>query len=178
MPLSYSSISGLSGAENPGGIAQRLYWAPTSHLTTIQEPDNMSTATTPAELVEVSTSHVLAAGKYWLTMYCTQGKGKGNFKNTAEVDASGGFYEVEVFIPGTDATTQGQLRMMKMDDLVVLLPMADGVKHQLGTTNFPAKLSEYEFGTAENGSGVRGTMLKIRAFQMGPITYTGTHATS
>ena len=157
MTVNYGSISGLGGAENPGGIAQRLLFAPTSYFTTIEEPENMSTATTAAELVEVTASHVFVATKFFHTVYCTQGKGKGNFKNAAEVDASGGFYETELFVPGVDATTQGLLRKMKADDLVVLIPMADGVKHQMGTTNFPAKVMEYEFGTAENGSGVRGT---------------------
>ena len=178
MSFNYASIGGLGGAENPGGIAQRLLFAPTSYFTTIEEPENMSTATTAAELTEVTANHVFVATKFFHTLYCTQGKGKGSFKNAAEVDASGGFYEAEFFVPGVDAATQGLLRKMKADEHVFLLPMADGVNHQMGTTNFPAKLMEYEFGTAENGSGVRGTTIKLRSFQMGPITYSGTAPTS
>ncbi len=178
MPPSYASIGNLAGQENPGGIAQLIYWAPKSYFTTIQEPSNMATATNPEDLVNVSTNHAFVVGKFFHTLYCTQGKGKMGFKNASDIDASGGFVELEVFVPGVDSATQGVLRMMKMDDLIIEVPMADGVKHQLGTTTFPAKMADFEFGTADNGSGVRGTMVKFRSFQLGVIKYTGTTPTS
>lgn len=174
MPVSYASIPGLNGQENPGGIARYVWYSPTSRFSTIQSPANMATATTAADLASVSTAHTFPANTGFLKFYCTEGKGSSSFKNASDVDASGGFYETTLFVPGTDAATDGILRKMKADDHIFIIPMADGKNHQIGTSLFPAKMSEYEFGTAENGSGVRGTMVKVRAFQMGPITYTAT----
>jgi hypothetical protein len=174
MPLTYSSVKGLQGKENPGGIGSFVWYSPTSRFTTIQQPANMATATTPADLAKVTANHAFPANTGFLKFYCTQQKGEGSFTNSAEVDASGGFYEVMLFVPGTDATTEGLLRMMKGDDLIFIIPMADSVNHQVGTGGFPAKLQEYKFGTAQNASGVRGTEVKIRAFQLGSILYEGT----
>jgi hypothetical protein len=176
--MNYASIGGLAGKENPGGIAQLVYWAPKSDFTTIQEPDSLTAATNPEDAVEVTASHVFVATKFFHTMYCTQGKGKMGFKNASEPDASGGFVELEVFVPGVDAATHGILRKMKMDDLILVVPMADGVKHQLGTSTFPAKMGDFEFGVAENGSGTRGTMVKFRSFYLGIIQYSGSVPTS
>jgi hypothetical protein len=174
MPATYASIQGLSGQENPGGIAQFVWYSPTSRFSTIQAPPNLATATTAADLASVSTAHTFPANTGFLKMYCTQGKGSGNFKNAADVDASGGFYEISLFVPGSTPATEGILRLMKGDDLIFIVPMADGKNHQVGTAQHPAKVSEIEFNTAEQGSGVRGNMIKVRAFQMGPITYTAT----
>jgi hypothetical protein len=174
MPVNFASINGLQGKENPGGIGQYVWYSATSLMTTIQQPANMATATTAADLAQVTVAHTFPASTGFFKFYCTQQKGEAMFKDAAEVDASGGFYEVKVFVPGTDAGTNGVLRKMKADDLIFIVPMADGTNHQVGTSLHPAKIAEYEFGTAQNGSGVRGTNVTIRAFQMGPIAYTAT----
>lgn len=179
MSFNYGSISGLNGKENPGGLGQKIYYAPISYFTTIEKPDSMSAATAAGDVAEISAAHAFAATKFFHTIYNTQLRGKGTFKSVGEVDASGGFYEVEVFIPGTDVTTQGLLRKLRTEDLLFLLPMADDeTVHQIGSELFPAKMMEYEFGTADNGAGQRGTVVKLRAFQLGPINYTGAIVTS
>lgn len=94
--------------------------------------------------------------------------------NAAEIDASGGFMKVKVFVPGYDASNFGTLRMAKGGNFVVLVPMADGSIAQLGTSLFPAKLLSFKFMSAQQGSGVRGVELEFQAFQMAPYKYTGT----
>ncbi len=175
MPFTYAAITGNNGAENPGGIGTYVYYAPTSDFITIQQPATLPAASTAAEAAEVTANHVFASGKKFHKFYCTQKKGKGSHDNTAEIDASGGFSNLDLFVPGVDPTVQGLLRKMKAEDgLVFLVPMADGKMLQLGITDFPAKLENFKFGTADNGGGVRGTDVKVTAFQMSPIIYSGT----
>lgn len=175
MPASYGNLQKLGVTEeNPGGVGSIYYWAPTSDITTIQEPANLSTATSPDDLAAIATAHVFATGKMFQTGYCTQGKGELDYENASEVDASGGFFKFKGFLPGYNKTNFGLLRMKKGDEFILIVPMADGKKAQLGTSAFPCKVLGYKFMSAQNGSGVRGVEITYQAFQMTPFVYEST----
>lgn len=179
MPATYSNLTGLGNTEeNPGGIGSLCYWAALREFATIQQPDNLSTATTTAGLATVSTAHVFATGGCFKTAYITQGKGDMEMDVAAEVDASGGFIKLKTFLPGYNAENFGNLRMQKNDDFIFLVPMADGKVSQLGSQTFPVKVESWKFMTAQNGSGVRGVEITYKAFQMSPVLYTSTIQTT
>lgn len=171
----YSNLTKSAGP-NPGGTAQTIYWAPTSSFAAagIQAPANWDVATTVADISEISTDHVFLTGKQLQKWYCTQNKGEANFTEASEIDANGGMMVGKLFLPGIDQSNFGNMVLLKSDDLIFIVPTADGKYLQFGTELFPAKIKNVKFGVAQMGSGIRGTEVEFEAFQLCPYVYTGT----
>lgn len=171
--MDYIDLTGPNGTEdNVGGTIDRLYYAPKSYFTTIQDTDeNLSTATTFAELSEINTAHVFAAGKGFHTMYNTQDSGSIEYTRVGERDGFTMKGVAKFFYPGSKSEMLGWIRQAKNDQFIFLFPLPDGVVHQGGSTLFAALLSPEKFSTGTNGGGRRGTEFQVEWFCSGPILY-------
>jgi hypothetical protein len=175
MALTYTGMTGLQGVEdNIGGLTKRWWFAPKSYFTTISATKDLNDGTaTVDELVEISADHVFVALKGFHVNYCTRDAGELKYTGAGERDGRSMPAKATLFVPGLKITNLGQMRMMKNDELIILVEHADGTVVQLGSARFPAEASISEGGSAKNESGVRGMMIEIDGFESGPQIYTG-----
>lgn len=177
MALAYTVIAGPNGLnDNIGGLTKRYWFAPISEFTTIEAVLDFKDAggsDTADELVEIVADHTFAVGKGFITGYCT--RDRGTFKATVvgDRDGRGSRMTAELFVPGTNELTLGQLRMIKNDSGIWLLEGADGIVYQAGSERFPCEAT-VEFDVAKNESGVRGTKIMLDWFESFVTIYSGT----
>jgi hypothetical protein len=173
--MDYANLGGPNGStDNMGGTTQRIFLAPTRHFTTVEEP--ITNPTTLAERVEIPGDHVLANGKAFTKVYCTQDKGKVELKPQGEHDGASYKQEGEFFYPGNESAAHGFADMVKNDNFIILVETPDTKTTekylQVGTTMFPAKIKP-EFTSATNASGVRGYTFKYDAMTDKQYVYCG-----
>ncbi len=172
--IALQNLDGPDGTEdNIGGTKKVIYVAIKSDFTTITEPVSFTTATTFAELAENTVAFTFVATKHFWKIYCTADTGKLMYKEQGEEDGKSYEAELEFFYPGSKAAAMGFMRYAKNNQWIVIVPLADGTMHQLGTADFPANIAG-EFDSSNNKGGRRGTKFKVSvAVASGPIIYTG-----
>lgn len=177
--ITLANVNGPDGTEeNIGGTEQYIYYAPVGDFTTIQAPSDLASGTTFASLVAIATSHVFAVGKHFYTLYCTMDKGKLGMEQQGEPDGFSTKPKVTIYHPGSKKEILGFARYSKSNNFIVLVPLADGVVHQIGTQQFPASIS-HKFDSASNSSGLRGNEFEITtAVALGAQIYEGAIALS
>lgn len=167
--MDYLDVNGPSGTEdNMGGTAQFVYYAPIRDFATIQEP-----SANPAsldELVEITTAHVMKTGKKFQKLYLTMDTGEVDDEPTGERDARGIKSVLKGKTPGQTSALLGLMSQAKNDRFIVIVPLSDGTKRQIGSNQFYAEILG-KIGTGKNGSGYRGIEWTIEAFGARPIIY-------
>lgn len=78
------SLEWADGQSNPSGIRKEVFWAPKSWIKTT--PRIVVNPTTPEENIIVDGDFEMVAGKTFLRLYSTQGKGKVNWEPLGEKD--------------------------------------------------------------------------------------------
>lgn len=177
MALAYTGVTGPNGLnDNIGGLTKRWWFAPKSEFLSIAAALDFKDAvvgSTPSELVDISDDHTFDTGKGFITGYCTRDRGVMKATVVGDRDGRGSKMTAELFVPGTNATTLGQLRMIKNDSGIWLLEGADGIIYQAGSERFPCEAT-VEFDVAKNESGVRGTKISLDWFESFMTIYSGT----
>lgn len=159
--------------DNMGGTTNRIFYAPKSYFTTIQDVlalDDPS-ATTLDEFAEITDAHVFATGKGAHVLYCTLDKGSAEFIGQGELDGRSFSGVLKGFTPGIAPALLGFFRMAKNDQFIVWPELADGKLLQFGSPRFSASILASKIGTATNSSGVRGTEWEIKFMESGPYIY-------
>jgi len=171
----YSNIKGKQRrAYNVGGGTQKFYFVSRTDTVVIPRPKDLLdlTITSPKEVVEITTDITFAVGKGWREGYCTRDRATIKGTQSAERDASGYKFDGEVFVPGVDGDDLGNIQVLMNDDVLILMPTVDSKYLLLGSSMFSAEIKG-EFDLAKNESGVRGTLLKLSSFEVGPQLYSG-----
>lgn len=179
MAIDYNNLLGPNGQEdNLGGSQQKVYYAPLRDFETIQAPEPLATATTDAELVNISTDHVFKTGKMFLTMYTTEDQGMADYEVQGDPDGKSVKPVAKVFYPGAEEAILAFMAKAKNDQFIFLLPLADGKVLQIGSEQFPARISP-KWTSATNSGGVRGAEIEItQIVASSPVIYSGTISTT
>ncbi len=173
MTAGYAGPNGTS--DNIGGTSGIIYGAATSLFTAagITEPLAYTVATTMVEMAENADDFVFATGGRFWEFYTTENTGKLTYKEQGDMDGKSYKPEGEIFYPGDELSFMGFMRWAKNQKFIFIIPMANGVMHQVGTRAFPASFTG-EWESATNSAGVKGAKMKFTtAVVSGPMIYTG-----
>lgn len=172
--MDYQDFTGPNATtDNMGGTTNRIFYAPKSYFTTIQDVLALDDpgATTLDEFAEITAAHVFAVGKGAHFLYCTLDKGTGEFNEQGELDGRSFAGMLKGFTPGIDPALLGFFRMAKNDQFIFWPELPDGKLLQFGSPRFSAYMSAKKIGTATNSSGVRGTEWEVKSMESGPYLY-------
>jgi len=170
--IPYQHLTGPDGQEdNMSGTQQVLWWAPVRHFASIKKP-----SLTPADLteaVEITTPHTFLTGFCFQKLYGTLDKGEVNFDPQGEEDGISFVQKAKWFYPGAKSEAIGFASIIKNEPVIVIIPLSDGQKIQIGSEEFYAKFKP-KFMTSNNGGSTRGHEFEISS--MGPrnIVYNST----
>lgn len=167
-----TEIDYADGAKTNPGINQYIYVAPVSYILTIQKP--VSNPTTHAQMVTISTAHVMKTGQKFEKVYCIRNKGEIEAKGVGGIKMRATESELKIFVPGTKAELKGWLENVKNRDLLILVPGRDGEIHQLGTGDLPASLKEHNWKTGAKPGDDLGLEVTFSADGEMPWTYAAT----
>lgn len=171
--IAYGDLVGPDGtAENPGGSEQIIYFSPVSDFTTIQAGPAFSAVTGPADACMITTDHEFATGKrfYKLTLNIRSGKITG--ESVGEVGGKSVLTKFEGLVIDSIMELAGMQRLANADKYIILAPLADGNVIQIGTEKKPATMS-FNFDSAGQTEGVRGSIVEVEASDVGMWIYTG-----
>lgn len=82
----FESILWTEGQINPSGLASEIYFCPKVNIVQGGYPRPTQVPATASENVSLEGDFTMAAGKYFLRLYSTQGKGKVNWETLGEKD--------------------------------------------------------------------------------------------
>ncbi|OFY87855.1 MAG: hypothetical protein A3F72_03000 [Bacteroidetes bacterium RIFCSPLOWO2_12_FULL_35_15] len=174
MVIAYEDLGTPDGQEdNMGGTKQKIFFAPIRDFLAIQVPN--PAAVTPGAKVEIATAHTFVVGKCWNQLYCTLDKGSVEFNVQGERDGHSFGQLAKIFHPGAKKEAIGFASLVKNDQMLVLVPLADGTMIQIGSADFYAQFKP-KFNSGTNSGGVRGHEFEISS--MAPVNYVYTSTVS
>lgn len=161
--LQYKDLLGPNGTENNmGGTQQFFFFARHAEIASFGVPP-----ANPADADDayaITTAHTMRAGKFFHTMYCTMDTGDLESGSNGEIDGKS-FKPVFKFLyPGTRKDAVSFANRCKNDKFIVIVPLADGTRAQLGSQFFCAYITpNFKSGTT-SGRG-KGWEFEVTAFQ-------------
>ena len=178
-PIDYTNLTGPNGQEdNLGGSQQIVYYAPIRDFDTIIAPVPLATATTDAELVNISTDHIFSTGKMFLTAYTTEDKGELDYEVQGDPDGFSVKPVAKFFYPGAKEEILAFIAKAKNDQFIFMFPLADGTVLQVGSEQFPARIKP-KWNSATNSAGVRGAEIEVtQIVASSPVIYSGVISTT
>jgi hypothetical protein len=170
--VDYVSKGQPDGQENNmGGTKQVIYFAPIADFAIIGAP--VASPTTEAGVVEITTAHTFKTGKCFKELYCTLDKGEVNFETQGDRDGRSFMQKAKIFYPGAKKEAIGFASLVKNDRFIVIIPLADGTKVQIGSADFYAEILP-KFGSGTNSGGVRGHEFEISSMNSVNLVYNAT----
>lgn len=141
------------GSSNSAGIADVVYYIPKAHLQDYSFPKIKSTITAAADIVTLDGSFVLETAKFFKKIHCTQGKGKGDFEGTGEVEGKIFTNKLALSFPKNTAEVRAFAKLALNTDMVYVVPETNGKFFVIGdpfirTTTTPAGTTGDEPGSA------------------------------
>lgn len=170
--MNYDAITNMAmsfgdGGENPSGIAEIGYFIPLSWLQTIQKPAGV----TAEGLVQITTAHVLKAGKAPIAVTPMFEKSGINWKLAGEQLSKIFDTGAEVFVPNNSAAVLGTAGAIKNYRGIWLFGKADGSGQfwQVGSEALSAKVVDIAGGTGVGPTGEVGSKATIQAYGTMPV---------
>lgn len=129
------------GNKSLPGTRNHAYYTPRREIVTFPRP-----ATSPASLEDVavipSTSpFVLAADKKWHRIDLVPNESEPECENQGSYGSKTFLNKITLVIPGTKKKVTGLISQLNNDDVVFLVPMADGKCRLFGSPAYQAELS-------------------------------------
>jgi hypothetical protein len=168
-PLDTVDMLHGDGSYNPGGIGTVHGYALLSAIITLQAPAKPdAVGATLATIGSITTAHVFAADQCMKKIRSTENKGSVKVTAGGELDGENERSEFKFNYPGSKAELDGLRAFMRSNDCAFFAKEADGTVRQIGSAEFPARLS-VNYGTGENNDAYRGYECTVKAFGPAPI---------
>lgn len=150
------------GRYNPAGLT-RVLFAFTEDIATFPVMPDTETATTFAELVEITTPITMVTGKKFNELYCTLEEGELKSKQVGPRDGKGKENELEISFPGNEAEFLGFEAQCANRTLVFLVLEKNGKWRVLGSDIDPAYLEVSDNTSGKKIADGRSTKLTFKA---------------
>ena len=161
----------LKNGDNMGGLPQKFYFGLYDDVKTWPtKPDS------PADLEangKLTGDLIMKSGTRLFEMYVTDDKAGLNYELVGPADGKSFKTILKIYHPGLQAKILGFLNAVKNDNLVILVPDADGDLFLMGDELRPATVLTGNGGTAENTEGEKGNNLEFVYKSSKFLQYTG-----
>ena len=137
----YDDIEFCMGDKSLPGTRNHAYYIPRRDIVTFPRP-----VANPASMEEVavipSTSpFVLAADKKWLLMDLVPNESEPTAEGQGSYGSKTILNKIKLVLPGTGKKATGFISQLNNDDVVFLVPMADGKCRLFGSPNYQAEIA-------------------------------------
>ena len=137
----YDDIEFCMGDKSLPGTRNHAYYIPRRDIVTFPRP-----VANPASMEEVavipSTSpFVLAADKKWLLMDLVPNESEPTAEGQGSYGSKTILNKIKLVLPGTGKKATGFIPQLNNDDVVFLVPMADGKCRLFGSPNYQAEIA-------------------------------------
>lgn len=128
MPANLASLDFQVGRVNPSGISPLAYFIAKSDITSWPtKVDSLDEAASLDKFANLTGDFVLKTGAKWLSIYCTQGKGKCTFEPFGETDSKMFNNKAELFFPELDDNARAFATAAVNGDFVFIIPTPGSV---------------------------------------------------
>ena len=153
----------LPGGCNPGGIAQKVYFADYDDVKTWPTKPDLETVTTLEALAELTGDIAMNTGKRFWEMYITDDTGEFKIETVGEKDGKSFVMHLSMFHPGLQKKILGFLNNAKNGNLVFIVVDNTGQMYLMGDVLRPATLdgSPDGVGTGKETAARRGVSMEF-----------------
>lgn len=161
--MDYKDMIGPNGTENNmGGTEQLFYLCSATDVKTWGLP--ATAPVDPDDAYVIKIAHVMNTGKKFVQVYATIDTTELEAGMQGEIDGRSFAPKFKFFYPGSKKEVISFLNRVKGDQLVVIVPLADGTLIQLGGPKFRAYVKGDFKSDKTTGRG-KGTEFEIIAYQ-------------
>jgi hypothetical protein len=170
-----ANLRWADGQVNPSGIKTKLFLALKSEIVT--HPKVVAAPATPAENVELAGDYEMAAGKTFIDIYSTQGKGKAWWESTGEKDHKMFLNKGSFKYPDISDEAKSMAKQLLNSNVVAvfLLPTGSGIPRAvvIGEEDFDTTVTNN--GDSGDAPGTeKGLFFELEAPSFNPLpTYKG-----
>lgn len=137
----YDNIEFCMGDKSLPGTRNHAYYIPRRDIVTFPRP-----AATPEKLEDVAvipstTSFVLAADKKWLRIDLVPSESEPTAEGQGSYGSKTILNKITLVLPGTGKKASGLISQLQNDDVVFIVPMADGKCRLFGSPNYQTEIA-------------------------------------
>ena len=151
----------LQDGKNTGGLKQLVYFGLWDDVETF--PALPSAPATLEAGAEITADLIMKTGKNMFSMYLTDDTGEFSIEQIGETDGKSYLTKLSLFHPGLQKKILGFMNATKNENLVLIVPDADGQNYLMGDALRPATMSGSPdgAGTTKETAGRKGVSMEF-----------------
>lgn len=158
----YDDIEFCMGDKSLPGTRNHAYYIPRRDIVTFPRPAASPASIDAVAVIPSTSSFVLAADKKWLRIDLVPNESEPECENQGSYGSKTFLNKIMLVLPGTGKKVTGLISQLNNDDVVMIVPMADGKCRLFGSPAYQAELSlKQAFG--KTATDANNTTIEVSA---------------
>lgn len=158
----YDDIEFCMGDKSLPGTRNHAYYIPRRDIVTFPRPAASPATLDAVAVIPSTSSFALAADKKWLRIDLVPNESEPTSENQGSYGSKTFLNKITLVLPGTAKKNTGLISQLNNDDIVLLVPMADGKCRLFGSPSYQVELSlKQNFG--KNATDANTTTIEVSA---------------
>ncbi len=137
----YGDIEFCMGDKSLPGTRNHAYYIPRRDIVTFPRPAASPASLDAVAVIPSTSSFVLAADKKWFRIDLVPNESEPECENQGSYGSKTFLNKITLVLPGTGKKVTGLISQLNNDDVVIIVPMADGKCRLFGSPAYQAELS-------------------------------------
>ena len=137
----YGDIEVCMGDKSLPGTRNHAYYIPRRDIVTFPRPAASPASLDAVAVIPSTSSFVLAADKKWFRIDLVPNESEPECENQGSYGSKTFLNKITLVLPGTGKKVTGLISQLNNDDVVIIVPMADGKCRLFGSPAYQAELS-------------------------------------
>ncbi len=137
----YGDIEFCMGDKSLPGTRNHAYYIPRRDIVTFPRPAASPESLDAVAVIPSTSSFVLAADKKWFRIDLVPNESEPECENQGSYGSKTFLNKITLVLPGTGKKVTGLISQLNNDDVVIIVPMADGKCRLFGSPAYQAELS-------------------------------------
>lgn len=137
----YDDIEFCMGDKSLPGTRNHAYYIPRRDIVTFPRPAASPASLDAVAVIPSTSSFVLAADKKWFRIDLVPNESEPECENQGSYGSKTFLNKITLVLPGTGKKVTGLISQLNNDDVVIIVPMADGKCRLFGSPAYQAELS-------------------------------------
>lgn len=145
----YDDIEFCLGNKSMPGTRNHAYYIPRRDIVTFPRPTLPQNNPSIEDVATIKTSFQLAADKKWLRIDLVPNESEPSAESQGSYGSKTILNKISLVLPGTGKKATGLISQLNNDDVIFIVPMADGKCRLFGSPNYQAEIAVSQaFGKA------------------------------
>lgn len=136
----YDDIEFCMGDKSLPGTRNHAYYIPRRDIVTFPRPAASPASIDDVDVIPSTTPFVLAADKKWFRIDLVPNESEPTAEGQGAYGSKTILNKIKLVLPGTGKKASGLISKLNNDDVVFLVPMADGKCRLFGSPNYQAEI--------------------------------------